>query len=128
MRRYLPVSASVVAVLSLIAMPAAHAQLSGGIHAQMPTPSTASPPIRAPRLTPIPQRPASPLPPESPVTALAPSSAEHALMPEPTVIPPPIVMVPPNLLPLSQIPPGLNPDITTPVVPVPAGTPLLPHP
>jgi len=112
-------------VLAVLASAPAHAQL----HATMPTPSTASPPVTGPRLTPIPQRPASPLPPESPVTQIGPATPEHASMPEPAVIPPPIVMVPPNLLPLSQIPPGLNPDITTPVVPVPAGTPLgPPHP
>jgi hypothetical protein len=112
-------------VLALIGASPAYAQL----HTAMPTPATASAPITAPRLTPIPNRPATPLPPESPVTAIGPSRPLHADMPEAAVIPPPIVMMPPNLLSPSLIPPGLPTDMTTPVVPVPAGTPQGPlHP
>src|SRR5258708_278171 len=41
---------------------------------------------------------------------------------------PPPVMRPPTVLPLSPTPPAFTPAITTPVGPVPAPTPLLPHP
>ena len=123
-----------IAALTMILAGPAAAQLQPAVpapplHATMPTPSTASPPVMAPTLPPLPGLPAAPSPPQSPVTKAAPVLPKPVPMPEPAVVPPPVVLVPPSQLPFAQIPPGVQPDMTVPVVPVPSGQPIgPPHP
>lgn len=96
-------------------------------HTAMPMPSTEAPPVRMQEPGALPSLPQAPLPPQSPITQEVFPPTQHARMPNPAVVAPPIVMVPPNLLPAWQIPPGVPQDSTVPMVPVPAGTPLVPH-
>ncbi|MBV8537880.1 MAG: hypothetical protein JO128_19950 [Alphaproteobacteria bacterium] len=113
-------------------IPAAHAQLRSAVpaapmHTPMPSPSTAAPPIGSPATPVAPS--ASVLPPSSPISPAEPIAPQHTPAPAPAVVPPPIVMMPPNLLSPAQLPPGVQPDSTTPTVPIPAGTPIgPPHP
>ena len=128
-RRRLGSVAVAVVLTESAAVDGAYAQVrsatpSAPMHATMPTPGTASPPVTGPAVAPLPSQGSG-----SPVRRATPVQPDHAEMPTPATVPPPIVMAPPNLLAPNQIPPGIPPDSMAPIVPVPAGTPIgPPHP
>ena len=128
-RLFGPVALAAIAMTGSGAMEPASAQLrsatpSAPMHATMPTPGTAAPPVTGPAVSPLPS-PGS----GSPVYKATPSQPQSPDMPTPATVPPPVVMAPPNLLAPNQIPPGIPPDSMAPIVPVPAGTPIgPPHP